>query len=171
MLGDFWSGVTHSFRLRRVRAFRDDLRGSSEDVVCSANWENPIPWSDQSMLRDLSLRSVNTHNLHCFLLIWRHYRRRTANFDLYSALMHMAIKQWGFFNVPYILWQGHSLMMVIFENRDSHTYYWVFSSGPVTTWFYNFVLSRLGFEHATFCMRGEPTVPPMRLNYCCGYNL
>ena len=47
-------------------------------------------------------------------VIWRHhnYRWRAANFDLYSALM--AIQQWGFFSVPYLLWQvtsacnGHS---------------------------------------------------------------
>ena len=41
-----------------------------------------------------------------FILIWRrhHCRWRAANFDLCSALM--AIEQWGFFNVPYLLWHG-----------------------------------------------------------------
>ena len=40
------------------------------------------------------------------LLIWirHHYRWRPANFDLCSALM--AIEQWGFFNVPHLLWHG-----------------------------------------------------------------
>ena len=39
-----------------------------------------------------------------FSLIWRrhHYRWRAANFDLY--LVFMAIEQWGFFNVPHLLW-------------------------------------------------------------------
>ena len=41
-----------------------------------------------------------------FSIIWRrhHCRWRAANFDLCSALM--AIEQWGFFNVPYLLWHG-----------------------------------------------------------------
>ena len=43
-----------------------------------------------------------------FSLIWRrhHYRWRVANFDLCSALM--IIEQWGFFNVPHLLWHGAS---------------------------------------------------------------
>ena len=42
-------------------------------------------------------------------LIWRHhhYRWRTTNFDLNSKLM--AIKQWGFLNVPHLLWHGPTL--------------------------------------------------------------
>ena len=44
-----------------------------------------------------------------FSLIWRrhHCRCRAANFDLCSALM--AIEQWGFFNVPHLLWHGPTL--------------------------------------------------------------
>ena len=44
-----------------------------------------------------------------FSLIWRrhHYLWRTANFDLYSALM--AIEQWGFFNVSHLLRHGPTL--------------------------------------------------------------
>ena len=55
-----------------------------------------------------------------FSLIWRrhHYQWRAANFDLCSA--HMAIKQWGFFSVPHLLWNimtifkylWHSLMLL-----------------------------------------------------------
>ena len=39
-----------------------------------------------------------------FSVIWRrhHCRWRAANFDLCSALM--TIEQWGFFNVPHLLW-------------------------------------------------------------------
>ena len=44
-----------------------------------------------------------------FSLIWRrhHCRLKAANFDLCSALM--AIEQWGFFNVPHLLWHGSTL--------------------------------------------------------------
>ena len=37
-------------------------------------------------------------------LIWRrlHYRWRPANVDLYLILM--SIEQWGFFNVPHLMW-------------------------------------------------------------------
>ena len=40
------------------------------------------------------------------LLIWKrhHGRWRAANFDLSSALM--AIEQWGFLSLPYLLWHG-----------------------------------------------------------------
>ena len=43
-----------------------------------------------------------------FSLIWRrhHYRRRAANFYLWSAI---AIEQWGFFSEPHLLWQGASV--------------------------------------------------------------
>ena len=44
-----------------------------------------------------------------FSLIWRlhHCRWRTTNSDLCTALM--AIKQWGFFSVPHLLWHGISV--------------------------------------------------------------
>ena len=32
-----------------------------------------------------------------------------VNFDLCSALMHMAIEQWGFISVPHLLWHGASV--------------------------------------------------------------
>ena len=42
------------------------------------------------------------------LIWWRHHCRwRAANFDLCSALM--AIEQWGFLNVPQLLWHGPTL--------------------------------------------------------------
>ena len=43
--------------------------------------------------------------LETFSLIWR--RHRATNFYVYSALV--AIEQWGFFNVPHLLWHGHLL--------------------------------------------------------------
>ena len=44
----------------------------------------------------------------CFL-IWRrhHFNWSVTNFNLYSVLM--AIKQWGFFIVPHILWHGSTI--------------------------------------------------------------
>ena len=51
-----------------------------------------------------------------FSLTWRrhHYRWKAANVDLCSALM--AIKKWGFFSVPHLLWDGHPFIMVISED-------------------------------------------------------
>ena len=39
--------------------------------------------------------------------------------------------------------------------RDTNNYFQAFSSGTVTTCFYDLGLSRLGFEHPTYRMRGE----------------
>ena len=87
-----------------------------------------------------------------FLVLRRHHGRwRAANFDLYSVLM--AIKQWCFFNMPHLLWHGASVYNG--HLRDTHTYCRAFSSGAVTTCFYDLYLSRLGFEHPTFRLRGE----------------
>ena len=48
-------------------------------------------------------------SLENFSLTWRRhgYRWRTANFVLCSALM--AIEQWGFLNLPHLLWHGASV--------------------------------------------------------------
>ena len=45
--------------------------------------------------------------------------------------------------------------MVIPKDRDTHTFYWAFSSVDITTCFYDLGLSWLGFEHPTFRLRGE----------------
>ena len=91
-----------------------------------------------------------------FLNIWRrhHCRWRAANFDLCSA--HMAIEQWGFFNVPHLLWYGASVY-------NGHL------RGPVTLTpiaehlamqlslpvFNDLGLWRLGFEPQNFRSWGE----------------
>ena len=56
-----------------------------------------------------------------FSLIWRrqHCRWRAENFELYSTLM--AIEQWGFSNVPHLLWNELPFLMVISDTRDTHT--------------------------------------------------
>ena len=41
------------------------------------------------------------------------------------------------------------------RTRDTHTYCGAFSSGAVTTCFYDLGLSWLGFEHITFRLQGE----------------
>ena len=50
---------------------------------------------------------------------------------------------------------GHPFIMNTSRTRDTHTYCRAFGSGAVTICFYNLVLWRLGFEHPTFCFRGE----------------
>ena len=85
-----------------------------------------------------------------FSLIWRlhHCQWRAANFDQCSVLM--ANEQWGFFSMPHLLWHGTSP-----RTSDTHTYCWAFSSGAVTTCFYDLGLSWLGFEHPIYRLRGE----------------
>ena len=41
------------------------------------------------------------------------------------------------------------------RTRDTHTFCRAFSSGAVTTCFYDLCLFRLGFEHPTFRLRGQ----------------
>ena len=48
-----------------------------------------------------------------------HYRWKAANFDLYSA--PMAIEQWGFFSVPYLLWHGSSVYNGHLRGPMTHT--------------------------------------------------
>ena len=86
-----------------------------------------------------------------FSLVLRcqHYQWSASNFDLYLAF-DIAVEQWGFLSMPHRCDTGHLFIMVI--------------SGPVT-----FIplakclamelslpvitsLSRLGFEHPTFCV-------------------
>ena len=91
-------------------------------------------------------------------LTWRHYnsRWRATNFDLYSAIM--AIKQWGFFSVPHLLWhrtsvyKGHLRGPVTLTPKAE-------CLAVVTTCFNDLGLSRLVFEHPTFRLRGERSNP------------
>ena len=73
-----------------------------------------------------------------YSLIWRrhHYRWRAENFDLSSALM--AIEQWGFFNVPPLIWHGASVY-------NSHL------RGPVTL---SPITERLAVELSYLVCRG-----------------
>ena len=50
---------------------------------------------------------------------------------------------------------GHPFIIVISRTSDTHTYSRAFSSGAVTTCFSDLGLSRLGFEHPIFCLRGQ----------------
>ena len=65
----------------------------------------------------------------------------------------MVIEQWGFFSVPYLLWH------VVISEDPWHIYCPAFGSGAVTTCFYDLGLSRLGFDHPTFCLRGQRSNP------------
>ena len=64
----------------------------------------------------------------------------------------MAIEQWGFFSIPHLLWHGAS---VLNGRLREH----LFSSGAVIICFNDICLSRLGFEHPTFRLRGERSNP------------
>ena len=44
-------------------------------------------------------------------------------------------------------------------NHDTRTYFRAFGTGDVTTCFYELGLSRLGFEHPIFILRGERSNP------------
>ena len=55
-------------------------------------------------------------------------------------------------------YMGHPFIMVIFED-PWHTYCWAFSCGAVSTCFYDLGLTRLGFEHQTFCLRDQRSNP------------
>ena len=48
---------------------------------------------------------------------------------------------------------------------DTHTYCRAFSSGAVTSCFYDYGLSRLGFKRPTFRLRGQRSYP---LHHRCG---
>ena len=63
------------------------------------------------------------------------YRRRTANFDLYSKLM--AIEGWGFLRVLHFPWHGTSCICGL----DTHTCCQEFGSGGVVTCFNYYGLS------------------------------
>ena len=54
----------------------------------------------------------------------------------------------------------HPVLMVISEDCDTHTYCRAICDGTVTTCFNDLGLSRLGFQHQTFHLRGE------RSNHC-----
>ena len=59
----------------------------------------------------------------------------------------------------------YPFITVISEDPCTKTYCRAFSSGAVTTCFYDLGMSRLGFEHLTFRLRGQrskSTAPPPR---------
>ena len=61
---------------------------------------------------------------------------------------------------------AHSpFIIVISENRDTHTYCRAFDTAAVSTCFYDLGLSLLKFEHQIFRLRGERSNP---LRHRCG---
>ena len=72
----------------------------------------------------------------------------------------------GLFGVPTYCDTEHPLIMVISEDPMTPTYCRAFDSRNVTTCFYDVCLSRLGFEHPTFRIRGKRS---NRLNHRGGY--
>ena len=64
---------------------------------------------------------------------------------------HWAVR---FFSVPHLLWHGASAYNGHLRGPVTLTYCRALSSGAITTWFCDLGLSRLGFEHSTFRLRG-----------------
>ena len=64
---------------------------------------------------------------------------------------HWAVRV--FFSLSHLLW--HPFIMSSSMIRDTHTYYRAFSSGAVTTCFYDLGLSWLGIEHPTLRLRDQ----------------
>ena len=58
----------------------------------------------------------------------------------------MTIEQWWLFSVPHPMWHGASVYNCYLRGCDTHTYCRAFS---------DLCLSRLGFEHPTFRLRGQ----------------
>ena len=97
-------------------------------------------------------RIFHSHG-HVTIALWR-----PANIDLCSAFM--AIEQWGFSNVPHLLWHGASVY-------NSHLQ-WPVPVTPIAQRlavelllpvFYDICLSWVGFEHPTLRLRGECSYP------------
>ena len=93
---------------------------------------------------------ISSHSriFHSYGDVRYHYCWRAANFDQCSALM--TIEQWGFFDVPHLLWHGASV-------------YYGYLRGPVTLISFadrlkvelSLPVFRLWFEHPTFRLRVE----------------
>ena len=87
-----------------------------------------------------------------FKRIWRrhHCRLKAPNVDLRSALM--IIEQWGFFSVPHLLLDSNILLLwSSLRTCFTHIYFRAF----ITPSIFYLGLLYVGFEHPTFCMRGE----------------
>ena len=88
------------------------------------------------------------------LILRRHHCRwRAANLDLCLALM--AFSSEGSLACHTCCDTGHPFLRSSPRTRDIHTYCRAFGSGTVTTCVNDLGLSRPGFEHPTFRMRGE----------------
>ena len=69
------------------------------------------------------------------------------------------------FSVPHLLWHRTSIYNGHLGGHMTHTQCQAFRKGTLTTCFNDIGLSRLGFEHPTFCMRGRCSDP---LCHLCG---
>ena len=90
-----------------------------------------------------------------FSLIWRrhHYRWRASKFELCSTLM--AIGEWGYFRVPHLLWHGASVFNIHLRRPVTLTLIAERLEWSCHYLFYDLDVSRLGFEHPAFRLRGQ----------------
>ena len=119
------------------------------------------------MLSRLCVTYLEFKHIFVCLVVWS-FSSTLENFHLYgdvtitgdvllcSALM--AYKQWGFFSVPHLLWHGASVYNGYLRGPMTLTpiaeRLAVELSLPVFT-----TLSRLGFGHPTFRLRGQRSDP------------
>ena len=87
------------------------------------------------------------------------------------------LKQWGFFSMPH-LWHGTSVYMYMSEDltNNTHACCQAFGRGAITTHF-DSSLSRPGWEHSTFRIRGSSLIHCNIALFCllffetCSYKL
>ena len=79
---------------------------------------------------------------------------------VYVNMQHNIIFTWDLFmSACNIVMFTCDLFVSSPRTHGTHTYCWEFDSGAVTTCFNDWGLSRLGFEHPTFRLRGERSNP------------
>ena len=69
----------------------------------------------------------------------------------------MVIWQWGFFSAPHLLW--YRFMIMVISANPWHSHQASVYQRSCHYLFFGLVLSRLGFEHSTFRLRGERSHP------------
>ena len=79
----------------------------------------------------------------------------TRKFFIHMETSPLLMKGCKFCRVTPTLTRIINLLWSSLRTRDTHTYCRAFSSGAVTTYFYDLGLSRLGFQHPSFRLRGE----------------
>ena len=95
-----------------------------------------FPWLISFFFSSLIL-TVRITSYLLFVCLFGVYRWRATYLHLYSALM--AIEQWWFFIVPYMLWHGSTLYILVISEDPGHSHPCVI----VLQWIYQYLFWRL----------------------------